>query len=189
MEDSLSLGIQNVEVSVSLINYLAILISIIGLLISGGVFFMHFRRDIRESKKHKKEEKNAEKKVQISTSGISYLFERGLERAGMEYYEDHIVSFDCVFRSNGNPTVYPETIVIDFLKPLTGEVIKTFTFNLNPSKKKFNLGEELPFRFSQAFESYEIADTLIKSSIKIKLTDIQGDRFETPLLKLEAEPY
>ncbi|MDP2040401.1 MAG: hypothetical protein Q8S14_02270 [Algoriphagus sp.] len=168
-------------------DYITIGISCLAILVSIGVLAMHWRRDVREKSKQKLDEKNLEKRVKISTSKARYEFEQNINPENGEYYEDHIVFFDYKFRNNGAPTIYPEIVIISFLKPLIGEEIKSFTFNINPSKMKMSLGEEISLRFGQGFGKYELADEIMKSSLKIKLIDIQGDHFETPLLKLEIE--
>ncbi|WP_339751126.1 hypothetical protein [Algoriphagus aquimarinus] len=189
MKDSLAFATQNTEGLSEWLNYLAIFISISGLIISLGVFVIHFRRDRRESKNLAIEKKRAQKKVKISTSKVNYNFDQGIVPETNDYYEDHIVTFDYTFRNNGNPMIYPESVLISFLKPLLGEEIKEFRFNVNPSKMKIEKGDQITLRFAQSFDSVEIADSILKSSVKIRLVDIEGDRFETPLFALISEEY
>tara|TARA_R110002020_G_scaffold62045_2_gene166500 strand:+ start:670 stop:1239 length:570 start_codon:yes stop_codon:yes gene_type:complete len=189
MKDSLKFAAQHSEVSSGWLNSLSIVISIAALIVSIGVFIIHFRRDRRESKNQLAAEKKSQKKVKISTSKVDYAFEQGVENYSNDVFQDHVVSFEYTFRNNGNPSIYPETVIISFLKPLLGEEIETFTFNVNPSKMKIDKGDHITLRFAQAFDTFEVADSIVNSSVKIRLVDIEGDRFETPLFKMTSNDY
>ncbi len=166
-------------------DYVTLSISILALIVSIGVLILHYRRDKRECEKQKQDEKNNKKCFKFFASKATYELERGLDPKIGDYFEDHIVDFTFSFRNIGVPSIYPTNAILTFLKPLLGEEIRSFHYSLNPSKSKINQGEEFSLRFGQGFESFEIADSIIKSTLKIKLIDIEGNVFESQLIKLK----
>lgn len=162
-------------------NCISLTLSILALIISSIVAFLHYRRDRRESTKFKSDNEQVRKKIRFSISEINYSLERGQEGTG-EYYEDHLVTFDVFIQSIGNPPIHLDKIGVIFTKPLVGEKVRTFTFDVPNSRNKIEKGERYPLRFAQAFVSKEFAYMVINSQIEIKCSDLDGEIFSSGLL-------
>lgn len=123
MEDSLSNGMQQAEASIALINFLAIIISVVGLLISGGVFCMHFRRDRRESTAFERANRLDIGAFILSAKYYEY---KGHDQFTGEFEEDYKLEIPYQIHNKSNFPVIIETVVAVFKNPQSGKHIKTF---------------------------------------------------------------
>ncbi|MFC5625654.1 hypothetical protein [Algoriphagus winogradskyi] len=123
MEDSLSLGVQNAETSIAFINFLAIIISVIGLLISGGVFLMHFRRDRRESQAL---ERANRLDIGAFVLVAKYYEYKGHDQFTGEFQEEYKLEIPYQIHNKSNFPIIIETVFTVFKNPESGKHIKTF---------------------------------------------------------------
>lgn len=147
-------------------DFVAIIISIVSLIISVGIFIMHFRRDRRDSLAFERANK-----LDIRTSLLKarYYEFKGHDQMTGDLIEEYSLKIPYQIQNNSNFPIIIDTVFLVFKNPLSGKHITTKKHDFSKGQVVINSLVSKNFNFTIFLTTEKKISEIIGLSITLRV--------------------
>ncbi|WP_194777145.1 hypothetical protein [Pararhodonellum marinum] len=147
-------------------DFVAIIISIASLIISIGVFIMHFRRDRRDTLAFERANK-----LDIRTTLLkaSYYELMGHDQMTGDFIEEYSLKIPYQIQNNSNFPIIIDTVFVVFIDPVSGKHISTKKNDFSKGQIVINSLDSKNFNFTIYLSNREKINEIIDLSITFRV--------------------